>query len=40
MSNDFFEFRTEFFRLRLPIYKVASEVDLHPLAPRSLRCLA
>jgi hypothetical protein len=30
MSNDFFYFRTEFFRLRLPIYKVASEVDLHP----------
>ena len=25
-----FDFRTEFFRLRLPLYKVASAVSLHP----------
>ncbi len=24
------DFRTELFRLRVPIYKVASEVNLHP----------
>ena len=25
-----FDFRTELYRLRLPIYKVASAVDVHP----------
>ena len=25
-----FDFRTELFRLRVPIYKAASEVDVHP----------
>lgn len=29
MSGDF-DFRTELYRLRLPIYKVASEISLHP----------
>jgi len=29
MSGEF-DFRTELFRLRLPIYKVASEISLHP----------
>ena len=29
MCGDF-DFRTELYRLRLPIYKVASEVSLHP----------
>jgi len=24
------DFRTELYRLRLPIYKIASEVDVHP----------
>ncbi len=25
-----FDYRTELYRLRLPIYKVASEVEVHP----------
>ena len=29
MSGEF-DFRTELYGLRLPIYKVASEVNLHP----------
>lgn len=24
------DFRTELYRLRLPIYKIASEIDVHP----------
>ena len=28
--NSIFDFRTELYRLRLPIYVVAAEVGLHP----------
>ena len=28
--NSFFDFRTELYRLKLPIYVVAAEVGLHP----------